>query len=108
GVIILIYGNLVSIGVEYLQTKWFKNLDWLYVMILGVFGLANGIFFQERTFAIFGMFAAILYALIDKWLVKRKTNSKSMKLFFLLPIASLLICWGYFQLTSPPTPPFTK
>ena len=46
GAIILIYGNLVSIGIEYLQRKWFPRQDWLYVIILGVFGLANGIFFQ--------------------------------------------------------------
>jgi hypothetical protein len=108
GVIILFYGNLVSIGIEYLQRKWFQRLDWLYVLILGVFGLANGIIFQERILAFYGMLAAILYALIDKWLYKRNINSKSVKMFFLIPIASFLICWGYFQFTSPPMPPFTK
>ncbi|MBT2701471.1 hypothetical protein J7E79_29915 [Bacillus sp. ISL-40] len=108
GVIILIYGNLVSIVIEYLQSKWFQRHDWLYVLILGVFGLANGIFFQERTLAFYGMLAAILYAIIDKWLYKRNTKSKSVIMFFLIPIASLLISWGYFQFTSPPMPPFTK
>jgi hypothetical protein len=29
-------------------------------------------------------------------------------MFFLIPTASLLISWGYFQFTSPPMPPFTK
>lgn len=108
GVIILIYGNLVSIGIEYLQRKWFQRLDWLYVLILGVFGLGNGIIFQESTLAIYGMLAAILYAIIDKWLFKRNTNSKVVKMFFLIQIVLLLICWGYFQFISPPMPPFTK
>jgi hypothetical protein len=107
GAIILIYGNLVSVGVEYLQRKWFKNQDWLYVFILGVFGLSNGLFFQDVTFALFGMFAAILYAIIDKRLYKRKVENKGSKMFFLLPIASLILAWGYFQFMSPPMPPFT-
>lgn len=105
--IILVYGNLISVVVEYLQIKWFPQHDWLYVLILGVFGLANGLFFQERSLAFYGMLAAILYAIIDKWLYKRNTKNKSVKMFFLIPIASLLISWGYFQFTSPPMPPFT-
>lgn len=108
GMIILIYGNLVSIVIEYMQRKWFHQYDWIYVLILGVFGLANGLFFQERTLALLGMFAAVLYAIIDKWLYQRNLKNKSIKMFFLIPIASLLICWGYFQFTSPPMPPFTK
>jgi hypothetical protein len=108
GLIILIYGNLVSILIEFLQSKWFQHHDWLYVLILGVFGLANGIFFQEETLAVYGMLAATLYAIIDKWLYKRNAQNKSIKMFFLLPIASILLCWGYFHFTSPSMPPFTK
>lgn len=108
GVIMLIYGSIVSIGIEYLQRKWFQQHDWLYVLILGVFGLANGLFFEESTFAFLGMLAAISYAIIDKWIYKRYSRRKSVKYFVLIPMASLLICWGYFQLTSPPMPPFTK
>jgi hypothetical protein len=107
GAIILIYGNLVSVGVDYLQRKWFKHQDWLYVFILGVFGLVNGVFFQEKMFALFGMFAAVLYALIDKRLYKRKLENKSIKMFLLIPIVSLVLFWGYFQYMSPPMPPFT-
>lgn len=108
GAIILIYGNLVSVGMEYFQRKWFKQHDWLYVLILSLFGLANGLFFQERQFALAGMLAALLYAVIDKWFYKRVAESKSIKLFFLLPLASLLVVWAYFHVTSPPMPPFTK
>jgi len=108
GGIILIYGNLVSLVTEYLQRKWFRQYDWLYVIILGVFGLANGLFFQNGTLALLGMLAAALYAIIDKWLYQRKSKNKSIKMFFLIPIASLVLCWGYFQLTSSPMPPFTK
>lgn len=99
GVIILSYGNLVSIGVAYLQRKWFSQHDWLYVLILGVFGF---------VLYIPGMLAAILYAMIDKWLYKKNTKSQSVKMFFLIPIASVLISWGYFQFSSPPMAPFTK
>ncbi len=99
GVIILIYGNLVSIGIEYLHKKWFQQYDWLYVLILGVFGF---------VFSLYGMLAATLYAIIDKWLDRRNSESKSVKMLFLISIASLLLSWGYFQFTSTPMPPFTK
>jgi len=108
GIIILLYGNLVSIGTEYLQRKWFKEQDWLYVVILGIFGLANGLLFQEISFSIYGLLAALLYAIVDKCLFKRFKEDKSVKAFFLIPIALLLLCWGYIQLSSPPIPPFTK
>ncbi|WP_066387185.1 hypothetical protein [Neobacillus mesonae] len=104
GAIILIYGNLVSIGIEYIQRRYFQQNDLLYIVIVGLFGLANGVFFQERTLAIYGMLAAVLYGVIDKWLSRKKRRG----VIVLLPIALLLLIWGYFHLTSPPMPPFTK
>jgi len=83
GVVILLYGNLVSIGIEYIQSKWFPQKDWLYVCILGIFGLASGFFFQEIILAWFGMFAAILYGIIDKWIYKKMENDKIIKMFLL-------------------------
>lgn len=108
GSIILIYGNLVSIIIEYLQRKWFLQHDWLYVLILGLFGLANGILFQSVMAALFGMVAAIVYGIFDKWLYKRNLKGKSMKPFLIIPITLVVICWVYLELTSPPKPPFTK
>ena len=107
GGIILIYGNLVSIVIESLQKRWFQQHHWLYVLILGLFGLANGVLFQDGTAALFGMLAAIVYGVFDKWLSKRKIKGKSVKLFIIIPIAILLVSWSYLQLTSPPMPPFT-
>jgi hypothetical protein len=99
GIIVLIYGNLVSIGVEFLQRKWFQQYDWLYVLILGAFGLIVGLY---------GIISALLYAMIDKWLYKRMIKSKGVKMFLIIPITSILIFWGYFHFTSPQMPPFTK
>ncbi|WP_316572909.1 hypothetical protein [Neobacillus sp. YIM B06451] len=97
GVVVLIYGNIVSIGIEFLQNKFFKKHDWLYVVILGIFGLANGLFFQERMFALYGMLAALLYAIVDKWLIKRFSESKSSVAFIILPIVLLFLMWGFFN-----------
>lgn len=108
GAIILIYGNLVSIGIEYLQGKWFPQRDWVYILILGVFGLANGLFFQIITLAFYGMLAAMLYGIIDKWLYRRDLDYKSIKILFLIPIATITLSWSYLQFISPPLPPFTK
>ena len=67
GLVVLVYGNLVSVMVEYLQRKWFSH-DWLYVLLLGVFGLLNGVFFQEGVLAFYGMGVALYYGVIDKWI----------------------------------------
>lgn len=99
GIIVLIYGNLVSVGVEFLQRKWFQQYDWVYVLILGAFGLIVGIY---------GMISALIYAVIDKWLFKRMIRSQEIKLFLIIPITSILVLWGYFHFTSPQMPPFTK
>jgi hypothetical protein len=107
GAIILIYGNLVSIVVEYVQKKWFEKHDWLYVVILGMFGLANGFIFREVSFAFYGMLAALLYAVIDRWLYRRETEVTNVKKVLFAPAASVLLLWGYFQAISPPLPPFT-
>lgn len=107
GAIILVYGNVVSIVVEKLQTKWFPVHNWLYILILGVFGLANGLLFPSAPFAFLGMLAAILYGIMDKWLYNRMIKNKSIKMFFLIPIVLILISYGFFQVTSPTQPPFT-
>ncbi|WP_144550688.1 hypothetical protein [Bacillus sp. X1(2014)] len=105
GVIVLIYGNLVSIGVAYIQRKWFRPQDWLYVFIVGAFGSVIGVVLEEKTFTYYGMLAAFLYAVIDKWLYKWASKNKRVKMLFLVPLAFLFMAWGYLQLISPP---FTK
>lgn len=108
GVIVLIYGNLVSVGVEYIQRKWFTLHDWLYVFIVGIFGSVIGVVLEEKTLGYAGMLAALLYAVLDKWLDKRGTTNKRVKMLFLVPLVFLVLAWGYLQLISPPMPPFTK
>ncbi|GAA5416802.1 hypothetical protein Pryu01_01841 [Paraliobacillus ryukyuensis] len=108
GAIVLLYGNLVSIVVERLQSKWFIQQTWLYIVILGTFGSAIGLFFQSGRAAVLGILAAIVYGLIEKWVEKRTTKNKRIKWFFLIPVFFLFIYWGYLQIISPPKPPFTK
>ena len=107
GLIVLIYGDLVSIGLEYLQKKWFEKHIWLYVLLHGFFGLANGWLFQEFTLALSGMIVALFYALIDRWLFVRAKVQKSFKMFLLFPVVICGLLWGYFQIMSEPLPPFT-
>jgi hypothetical protein len=108
GVIILIYGNLVSIGLEFLFKKWLHRLQWLYILLHGVFGLVNGLIFQEKMLALYGMAAALLYALIDRWIYARREKYKSVKLFLIVPIGTILIIWGFLQIISPSMAAFTK
>ncbi|WP_152658544.1 hypothetical protein [Oceanobacillus sp. CFH 90083] len=108
GMIILIYGNVVAMTIECLQRKWFRQHDWLYVLILGFFGLVNGVLFQDGMAALYGALAAIIYGIFDKWLYRRKEQEKSVKPFLIIPVVSIVVCWGYLELTSPPVPPFEK
>ncbi|MBS4188721.1 hypothetical protein KHA94_00615 [Bacillus sp. FJAT-49705] len=100
GIIVFIYGNIVSICTEFLQNKYFKKYNWLYVIILGIFGLIPGLFFQVNTFALYGIMAALLYAIVDKWLYKRISESKSIIMFIIVPVIFFFLMWAYFNLDS--------
>ena len=107
GAVVLVYGNLVSGTIEYVQKKGFIKHNWLYVLCHGLFGLLFGFLFQEPGLAVAGMAVAVLYAFIDRWMCARENDSVSIKLLFLSPIVAGGLLWGYFQSVSEPMPPFT-
>lgn len=106
GAVILIYGNLVSVGIEYLQQKGFVKQHF-YIVLHGIFGSAIGLLFQEPMFALYGSVIAVFYAFIDRWLLRRIRAQKKIWIFYLFPILICTIAWGYLQTLSDPLPPFT-
>ncbi|MGG3890619.1 hypothetical protein [Metabacillus fastidiosus] len=110
GTIILIYGNIVSAGLEYIHRKWFINHTWLYVLLHGLLGLVNGIIFPEFSLVLMlsGMVAALLYAFIDRWIYSRMKAQKNIKGFFIFPVFLFASLWLCFQIISETLPPFTK
>lgn len=108
GVIVLVYGNAVSIILELCQIRWFSSNQLIYVLLHGLFGLANGLLFQSWIFAMFGLLTALFYAIIDRWVFARILNKKKIKLFFIIPVVIYGLSWGTFQVISPTQPPFTK
>lgn len=111
GAIIFTYGNLVSIGIEYLQRKWFQKHHWFSILLHGIGGAAPGLFipdFQDAFFLLYGMLAAALYACVDRWLYKSASKKKGVKMFFLFSLLAYALCWGYFHFNSPPIPTFTQ
>jgi hypothetical protein len=108
GAIILIYGNIVSAAVEYIQRKWFSDRDWLYILILGIFGLANGLIFENFLMAVSGMVAAVMYGVVDKWIYWRMKRKRNIKMFVIIPVSAYLFAWALGQALSPEMPPFTK
>ena len=106
GLVVLVYGNLVSVAVEYLQRRWF-NHDLLYILLLGVFGLLSGVFFQEEALALYGMGVALFYGVIDKWIARRNALGKTVTPFLLVPIVLVIVPWGYLFVSSEALPPFT-
>ncbi len=108
GVIIMLYGNVVSILLEFLRIKWLKRRDWLFVLLHGILGLANGFVFQNWLLGISGMLAAICYAIIDRWIYTRQKKQKGAKMFVSIPVLIYGLSWGILQFISPSMPPFTK
>ena len=95
GAVILVYGNIISVGVELLQKKYFILHRWLYVGILGVFGALFGIAYKEMTLAIAGFSSAIFFALIDLWLIKNSYKTKQLFFLILSPFLILFSLWLY-------------
>jgi len=108
GAVILVYGNIISIGVELLQRKYFSRLKWLYVGILGIFGALFGIVYEDISLATFCFFIAIFFAFLDLWLMKNSYKTKQLFILILSPILILFCAWLYLQISSPPVPPFTQ
>ncbi|MCM3609848.1 hypothetical protein M4S82_01210 [Planococcus sp. MERTA32b] len=107
GFFVLIYGNAVSFVAEKLQRKWFERADWLYVLILGFFGSAIGLIFPFWSFIIAGILVAMLFGVIDKWLLKRWREDKGNKALFITPFVAFALLWGYYHFASPSLPPQT-
>ncbi|MFD1361265.1 hypothetical protein [Lentibacillus salinarum] len=107
GAVILIYGNLVSVGLEYLLQRGAIKRNLSYMLLHGVFGSAIGLIFQEAMIALFGAAIAIFYASTDRWLLNRMKHQKKIWLFYLFPILICGFVWGYLQVISDPLPPFT-
>lgn len=108
GAVTLIYGNIISVGIELLQRKYFSRLNWLYyVGILGIFGSLFGVVYEEMSIAIIGFFIAIFFAFLDLWLIKNSYKTKQLFFLILSPLLILFGLWVYLQIMSPPVPPFT-
>ncbi|WP_139343291.1 hypothetical protein [Virgibacillus siamensis] len=108
GPIVLIYGNLVSVFLEYWQRSWTRPRDLLYILLHGVLGLANGLLFASLAAALYGAVAALFYAVIDRWLFSRKRKGKRNRLYLMLiPFIVYGVLWGILQWASSSPPPFT-
>lgn len=107
GMFVLIYGNLMSLAIEALQRRWFEGGDWAYVLILGGFGAAIGLLLPIPHFVFIGVLTAVLYGVIDKWLLKREGQDKADKVFYIAPFLAFLLLWGYFQAASAALPPYS-
>jgi len=105
--IILLYGNVISITIEFLQKKYFRKQDWLYVIIVSFFGGLFGIFAANIFAGVTGFLAALVYAVLDKMLFK-DIFSFNIGWFFLMSIVAAGLIWGYLQITSSKMPAFTK
>lgn len=104
GVIILVYGSLVSALIEFVIYRWFNINTLLYILLHGVFGL---IMLGEPILAVFGVASALLYACIDRWILHRIKKEKPTLMLMLTPIALFMMTWSVLSFITPDRPPFT-
>ncbi|ANX11751.1 hypothetical protein ABE41_006995 [Fictibacillus arsenicus] len=104
GVIVLFYGSLMSAVIEFVMNRWFNIKTPIYILFHGVFGL---IMLKVPILAVFGVAAAILYALIDRWILHRIKKDKPIKMIMLTPITLFAMIWSVLSFISPDQPPFT-
>lgn len=107
GVIISIYGNAVSLGIEWVREKWFVRHNWLAFFMHGVFGMALVIIFPNWLFALIGMMIALAYGGLDWWLRVKVSTWKVVLWIVVTPVLLHVLSWGVLQYMSPPMPPFT-
>ncbi|WP_054026083.1 hypothetical protein [Bacillus sp. FJAT-28004] len=107
GTIILIYGNAVSLLLEWARKKWFVQHRWLALLLHGVFGLVIYLLIPNWPFALAGMIIALAYGGLDWWLSVRVPNRVGILLLVLTPIMLYVGSWGTLQYISQPMPPFT-
>lgn len=105
GITILVYGNLVSIVIEYLLRKWLNRIGWLYFLLHGIAGLILSIFFKEIDLVYYVVVTALLYSVIDRLIYTRRVKPP---IFLLLPAIVVVLSWGYLSITSPPIPSFKE
>jgi len=81
GVVVLVYGNLVSVIIE-LQTEWFQQNSWLYVFVLGIFGLVNGVFFKKEHLPYSECWLQLFMELLISGYIKELKRIRVSKCFF--------------------------
>jgi hypothetical protein len=103
GVIILVYGSLVSALIEFVMNRWFNINTPIYILFHGVFGLIM----IEPILAVFGVAAALLYACIDRWILHLIKKEKPIMMLMLTPIALFAVTWSVLSFITLDRPPFT-
>ncbi|MBH5319774.1 hypothetical protein I6N90_18405 [Paenibacillus sp. GSMTC-2017] len=114
--VILIYGSLISVGLEFLLPKWIKNRSVL-IITQGIghvaFGALHAILLKLDWFIYFTAWAALVYFLMDQLLICIQNNKHRLKVWiglFLLPIVITVLVSALLPPAPPPLPvgPFTK
>lgn len=105
GLIILVYGNIVSLLIEFVLKRWFKVKTVVFILLHGFFGL---VLIFEPILAMYGVTAALFYACMDRWIFYRTRNKKRLRMFLIVPIGIYAAIWAVLTIISTEPPPFTK
>jgi hypothetical protein len=105
GLIILVYGNAVSLLIEFVLNRWFKVNTVVFILLHGFFGL---VLIYEPILAVYGVTTALFYACMDRWIFYRTRNKKRIRMFLIVPIGIYTVIWAVLTIISPEPPPFTE
>ncbi|MFC4410483.1 hypothetical protein ACFOZY_08605 [Chungangia koreensis] len=99
GIIILLYGNATSFLSEYINKRWLRDQTHTFLLFHLLFGIGFGVFFNLKDVVLLGMLGALIYALTDRLLYKRREESKIAFVFLLSPPAVFLLGIVFFWVT---------
>ncbi|WP_138754937.1 hypothetical protein [Paenibacillus sinopodophylli] len=107
GAIIFIYGNAVSLAIEWARCKWFSRQVWLGIGLHAFWGMGLGVVIKSWIFLLIGMLIALAYGVLDWWLEARMLKQKRVAFILLLPVVLYAVAWAALYEKAPSDPSFT-
>lgn len=102
GLTVILFGNAVSILIEYIHRKWLTMNGPLYISLHGFFGLLSGILLGNVVFLTIAILSATLFGSVDYWLKVKKRPTYALTSIGVFPVAVIVGIWIFIKITQGP------
>ncbi|MBA2176280.1 hypothetical protein H0266_15385 [Halobacillus locisalis] len=102
GLTVALFGNAVSMLIEYLHSKWSTMNGLLYITLHSFFGLLSGILLGNVVFLTIAIVSATLFGSVDYWLKIKKRSTYALTSIGVFPVAVIVGIWLFTKITQGP------